>query len=168
MLKMSLSRLSFLSLVFISTGCASTSQNVVDPDSEAACVAADGAGVLLIKCGRFALAVVEVDPALKDESVAKVYRSVVEDAVQSEVLVEKDELQMGSQTFVGFKWETPDRMAPRSGLVLVGDFEGKRTVVTCEVRDAGMTAEARCKERLDVLLREGTENIARVPVEELK
>lgn len=148
-------------------GCAASGAQVKDPDQAVACRAADGEGVILIRCGRFAMAIVDIDPTLDDDAVVKVYRSVVDDEVGVAVLVEEAPLTLGGRTWAGFSWETPDRVAPRSGRVLTGEFEGQRRVLTCEVRDAGRTAAARCEERLTELLTKGHKGLPRVSVAEL-
>jgi hypothetical protein len=156
-----------LAVVLLGGGCAGSSAQVKDPDQDAVCRAADGEGVVLVRCGRFAMALVDVDPTLPDEAVVKVYRSVVDDEVGVAVVVQQAPLEVGGRTLAGFAWETPDHVAPRSGRVLTGEVDGKRRVITCEVRDAGKTAVARCEERLRGLLIDGHQALPRVSVAEL-
>lgn len=162
-----LSTLGPLTFLMPAGGCASSGAQVKDPDQQAVCQAADGEGVTLIRCGRFAMAVVDIDPTLSDDAVVKVYRSVVDDEVGVAVLVDEAPLEIDGRNWAGFRWETPDRVAPRSGRVLTGEFEGKRRVLTCEVRDAGKTAAARCEERLAELITSGHQGLTRVSVVEL-
>lgn len=156
------------SLLALCLGCAGSNQQLKDPDQQAVCRAAQDEGMVLVRCGRFAMAIVDVDPTLPSESVATVYRSVVEQAVGGPVLVTDAPLEVDNRTFSGFRWETPDNAAPRSGRVLTGEMDGKSRVVTCEVRDAGKTAEARCEERLVTLLKDGHEALPQVTVAELQ
>lgn len=143
--------------------CASASGSLRDPDAEMTCRAAQSPqGPLLIRCGRFGLSVLEADPAMDAASVLRVYREVVEAEVGAALLVKELEVEGAP----AIRWETPDRVAPRSGLVVVSRSEPRR-VITCEVRDAGKTAEARCDEQVARILREGTDGIPRVTPEEL-
>lgn len=158
--------------------CAASGRAVKDPDAEATCQAAEAEDVLLVKCGRFGLALVPVEDDLDDEPALRTYRELLTEQVGAALLVVEEPFSMGGQAWPGFRWETPDHVAPRSGRVtllrvddvLTSAASGPgpaRRLLTCEVRDAGLTAQRLCLERMDEVLKARAE-LPRVPVEELR